>query len=168
MNRFSLPIATALMIAACARPNVGPEPSLAPRAAEAIDPRVAIPSDVPMGRVDPALASRLAALVGEANAALPAFNARLAEAERLAAVAGSSGSEAWIAAQQALSRVIEQHGATTRVAADIDELAAKRLTAQRWLAPADQQAISDAGAQVRVLSDAQADAIERLRSRTSG
>ena len=166
MKRFALSVVAAAALAtACARPDIGPEPSLAPRAAEAIDPRVAIPSDMPMGTVDPALARRLAALVGETNAALPAFNDRLGEAERLAAAAGPATSESWIAAQQSLSRLIEQHGATTRIAADIDALAAIRLTEQRWLAPADRQAIADAAGQVAVLSDAQADAIDRVRER---
>ena len=170
MKRFAVPLSAAIIIiavlaASWARPNIGPEPSLAPRAAEAIDPRVAIPSEVPMGSVDPALAGRLAALVGKANAALPAFNTRLGEAERLAATAGPATSESWIAAQQSLSRLIEQHGATTGIAADIDALAAIRLTEQRWLAPADRQAIADAARQLAVLSEAQADAIERIRGR---
>ena len=164
MKRFIL-LAAAILATACARSNIGPEPSLAPRAAEAIDPRVAIPADVPMGSVDPALAKRLAALVGEANAAIPAFNTRLGEAERLAVAAGPATSESWIAAQQSLSRLIEQHGATTRVAAEIDALAATRLKEQRWLAPADREAIAAAGGEVGALSDAQTAAIERLRER---
>ena len=165
MKRFALPAAAAILATACVRPDIGPEPSLAPRAAEAIDPRVTIPSDVPMGRVDAALASRLAALVGEANAALPAFGARLAEAERLAAAAGPAASESWIVAQQSLSRLTEQHGATTRAAAEIDALAATRLEEQRWLAPADREAIAAAAATVASLSEMQAAAIERLRER---
>ena len=54
-------------------------------------------------------------------------------------------------------------GVTTRVAADIDELAATRLKTQRWIAPADREAIAAAAADVAVLSAAQAAAIERLR-----
>ncbi|MEO6113844.1 MAG: hypothetical protein ABIP07_05290 [Sphingomicrobium sp.] len=165
MKRFALPVAAAALISACARPDIGPEPSLAPRAAEAIDPRVAIPSEVPMGSVDVSLAGRLAALVAEARAAAPAFEASRAEAERLASAAGPAESDSWIAAQQALSRTGGQHGVTTRVAADIDELAATRLKAQRWISPADREAIAAAAADVAVLSEAQAAAIERLRDR---
>ena len=163
MKRLAIPVAIAALIGACARPDIGPEPSLAPRAAEAIDPRVAIPSEVPMGNVDLGLMGRLAALVAEARAAAPAFDARRAEAERLASAAGPATSESWIAAQLALSRVGGQHGVTTRVAADIDELAATRLKTQRWIAPADREAIAAAAADVAVLSAAQAAAIERLR-----
>ena len=165
MKRFALPVAVAAVVAGCARPDIGPEPSLAPRAAEAIDPRVAIPSEVPMGSVDAALAGRLAALIGEARAAEPGFAARLGESERVAASAGPAGSEGWIAAQQSLSKLIEQHGVTTRVAADIDELAATRLKAQRWLAPADREAISRAAGDVAAISNAQDAAIARLRER---
>ena len=165
MKRFALPVAVAAVVTGCARPDVGPEPSLAPRAAEAIDPRVAIPSEVPMGSVDAALAGRLTALVGKARAAEPGFAARLGESERVAASAGAAGSEGWIAAQQSLSKLIEQHGVTTRVAADIDELAATRLKAQRWLAPSDREAITRAAADVAAISKAQDAAIKRLSER---
>lgn len=164
MKRLALTVAIAATLTSCARPDIGPEPSLAPRAAEAIDPRVAVPSEVPMGSVGPALANRLAALVAEARAAAPAFNARRAEAERLASAAGPATSDSWIAAQLALSRAGAQHGVTTRVAADIDELAATRLKTQRWISPADREAIAAAAADVAVLSEAQAAAIARLRN----
>ena len=165
MKRFALPVAVVAAVTACARPDIGPGPSLAPRAAEAIDPRVASPSEVPVGSVDAVLASRLAALVGEARAAQPGFAARLGESERLTATAGAAGSEGWIAAQQSLSKLIEQHGVTTRVAADIDELAATRLKAQRWLAPADREAITRAAGDVAAISNAQDATINRLRQR---
>ena len=165
MKRFALPVAVVAAVTACARPDIGPEPSLAPRAAEAIDPRVAIPAEVPMGSVDAVLASRLAALVGDARAAQPGFTARLGESERVVAAAGAAGSEGWIAAQQSLSKLIEQHGVTTRVAADIDELAATKLKAQRWLAPADREAITRASGDVAAISNAQDATINRLRQR---
>lgn len=164
MMRFA-PAAALALLAACTRPGMGPEPSLAPRAAEAIDPRVAIPSDVPIGSVDPALASRLSALVREAHAAAPQFAALREEADRVAAAAGAAGSESWIAAQQALSRAVAQRGVTARVAADIDEIAATRLKNQRWIAPADQAAMAAAAAEVTAISDAQANGIQQIRER---
>jgi hypothetical protein len=150
--------------AACAGPSM-PEPSLAPRAAEAIDPRVPIPDAIPSGTVDPALASRLGELVGEARAGAPLFDARQANAERLAAAGGPTASEGWVAAQQALSMLIEQFGVTTRAAANIDGLASTRLEGQRWIKPADQQAIARAAAEVGAISDRQAAAIDRLKDR---
>lgn len=168
MKRYALPVfAAAALISACARPDIGPEPSLAPRAAEAIDPRVAIPSDVPMGSVDPALASRLAALVGEAHAAAPGFAALRADADRLADAAGPAPSESWIAAQLALSRLVAQQGVTARIAADIDAIAATRIKEQRWIAPADREAIAAAAAEVWAISDAQSNGIQQIRVRLS-
>ena len=160
----SLPFLIVLpLIAGCSTPPpIGP--SLAPRPAEAIDPRLPISSEAPTGTVDPQLAGRLSALVGEVRSAVPAFEAREAEAVRLAAAAGPDASESWIAAEQALSRLIEQHGVTTRAAADIDALASSRLEAQRWITPADRQAIAAAASEVAAVSARQAGAIDRLRA----
>ena len=71
-------------------------------------------------------------------------------------------SESWIAAEQALSRLIEQYGVTTRAAADIDALASGRLEGQRWIEPADREVIAAASAEVAAISQAQSEAIRRL------
>ena len=152
-----------LLLAACSTPNAGPEPSLAPRAAEAIDPRVPVPGDVPLGPVTPAVAARLDALVSAVRAGSSEFDPRAAEATRLAAAAGPEASESWIAAQQSLSRLIGQYGVTTQAAADIDGLAASQLKAQGWIRPADREAIAAAAAQVGAINQAQAAAIARIR-----
>lgn len=159
----SLPLLFAASLVAACSITTSPEPSLAPRAAEAIDPRLPIPDEEPVGNVDPALANQLAALVAEVRSAQPAFDAREAEANRLAAAAGAVASESWIAAEQALSRLVEQHGMTTRAAADIDALASARLESQRWIAPADRQAIAAAASDVGSISARQAGAIDRLK-----
>lgn len=138
------------------------EPSLAPRAAESIDPRLPVPDAQPTGPVDAELAARLNDLVEAARAAAPRFNAQESEATRLAAAAGPMASESWIAAQQALSRLVEQHGITTRTAGDIDALAANRLESQHWIRPADQQAIAAAAAEVASINGAQSEAIQRI------
>ena len=159
--RSILLLLTAFTVAGCST-SPGPEPSLGPRAAEAIDPRLPILETAPTGSVDPALAAQLQALVSTALAASPAFDARAAEANRLAAAAGPMASESWVAAEQALSRLVEQYGETTRVAGDIDALAANRLEGQRWVSPADRSAIAAAAAEVAAISDPQAAAIDRL------
>jgi hypothetical protein len=161
MRRFLLLLAVPFT-AGCST-TTSPEPSLAPRAAEAIDPRLPISGDVPSGPVEPALAGRLSALVNEVRNAVPAFEAREAEASRLAAAAGPVASESWIAAEQALSRLVEQHGVTTRSAADIDALASSRLASKRWIAPADREAIEVAAAEVASIGARQAEAIDRLK-----
>src|SRR5687767_5148477 len=101
------------LLAACST-TTSPEPSLAPRAAEAIDPRVPISDETPPGTLDPALTGRLSVLVAEVRSGAPAFVAREAEASRLAAAAGPMASESWIAAELALTRLVEQYGVTTR------------------------------------------------------
>ena len=161
--RSPLALLALLMIAGCSTPGTGPEPSLAPRAAEAIDPRVPIPDTVPAGPADPALARQIDALLAEARAGEAAFSAREAEASRLAATAGPASSESWVAAQQALSRLVEQFGVTTRVAADVDALASGRLESNRWINPADRDSIARAAMAVAAISEPQAAAIAQIR-----
>ena len=163
MRPIVLLFATA-SIAACSTPSNGPEPSLAPRAAEAIDPRLPVPGDLPPVTVDPMLASALQQAIDEVKAGVGSFDTRQAVAERLAASAGQMASESWVAAQQALSLLIEQYGVTTRVAGNIDGLASARLEAQHWIRPSDQQAIASAAAEVATISDAQSAAIDRLKN----
>jgi hypothetical protein len=164
MRRLA-PLFAILLLSACSTASSGPQPSLAPRAAEAIDPRVPIPNTVPSGPVDAALAGRLDALVGQARGGVSKFETKRADAERLAAAAGPTASESWIAAQQALSLLVEQFGVTTKAASEIDALAASRIEGQHWIRPADQQAIAAAAAEVGAINEAQAAVISRLRDR---
>ena len=91
------------LLGACATPMPAGSPSLAPRAAEAIDPRVPVPDALVVGPADATLKSKLAALVDQATSGDAAFRGVIDNAERLAAAAGAQSSESWIAAQQALS-----------------------------------------------------------------
>src|SRR5262245_52537641 len=91
------------LLSACSKPMPAGSPSLAPRAAEAIDPRVPIPNELVVGPVDATLKAKLATLVDQAKAGDAAFRGVIDNAERLAAAAGGQSSESWIAAQQALS-----------------------------------------------------------------
>jgi hypothetical protein len=152
------------LIPACSAPHAGSQPSLAPRPTEAIDPRVPIASDGPSGAANAELAGQLAAQVDAARSGVPAFNARQEAAERLAAGAGPMASESWVAAEGALSLLVEQYGVTTRAAANIDELGSSRLQNQRWISLADQQALAAAAAEVAAISNSQAGAIDRLKN----
>jgi hypothetical protein len=156
-----------LALAACSAPS-GPVPSLAPRAAEAIDPRVPIPSTPPSGTVDPALERRLAELLGQVRAGDQAFIAAANEAERLVAAAGGPGSESWIAAQQAVSALVGARGPTTRALSDIDAIAAQRLETAGWITPANQAAIEAAASQATAIDQRQAALIESLQARLGG
>ncbi|HKC03543.1 MAG TPA: hypothetical protein VKC17_09600, partial [Sphingomicrobium sp.] len=100
-NILALPLLL-LTATSCAGPG-GPPPSLLPRAAEAIDPRVPVERPLNDRPVNAALAARLAELVSQARAGDAAFGPAAAEAERLAGVSGEARSEAWVAAQEALT-----------------------------------------------------------------
>lgn len=151
-----------LPLAAGCTMTSSPEPSLGPRAAEEIDPRVPIPDSVDLTPADPALARTLGDYVATVRGGMAQFDARETQAARLAESAGPMASESWVAAQQALSRLVEHYGVTTRAAAEIDALAAGRLKNQRWIRPADRQAIAAAAAEVEAISSSQHAAIDRL------
>lgn len=161
--RILLPLAVILLGSACAAPRGFP--SLAPRAAEAIDPRVPILADPSPGSVDPAMRAALAEAVARARAGRSQFDALAQRATALAAAAGPRQSESWVVAQQALSALGAQHGVTTAALADIDALAAERIDKERWLVPATRAAIEAAAAEVGAINNAQRATIQRLGAR---
>jgi hypothetical protein len=73
-------------------------------------------------------------------------------------------SESWVAAQQSLSRLVEQQGVTARAAADVDALAATRLQTNKWLTPADQAAVRAAQETIAAIAAPQLATIDRLRN----
>ncbi|GAA3892951.1 hypothetical protein GCM10022276_10180 [Sphingomonas limnosediminicola] len=151
-------------LGACSTPG-GQYPSLQPRAAENIDPRVPVERPMNDRPVTPALASRLAELVSTARGADAAFQSAADTAERLAANAGGPQSEGWIAAQEALSSAIAATGPTRLALGDIDGLGATKLQSQGGLAPSDLAAIKDAGAEVGALDARQAARIKAIQLR---
>lgn len=165
MRNISL-LALALL-AACTTPASN-APSLAPRAAEAIDPRLPIADTVPAGPASAALVARLDALVAQAQAGDAAFRPVADEAERMAAAAGGQQSESWIAAQQALSAAVAARAPVTTALGDIDALGSTELETKGGVAPADQAAIAAAAARVGTIDRRQAALIERLQRRLGG
>jgi hypothetical protein len=162
MRRTPLPLFLALT--ACASAG-GPYPSLQPRAAEAIDPRVPVVRPINDRPVTAALEAQLAALVGQARAGQAAFEPAAADAERLASAAGPPQSESWIAAEQALSAAIAARGATANALGDIDSLSATLLQSQGGIAPNDLAAIKRAAAEISAIAGAQADRIAAIQRR---
>jgi hypothetical protein len=160
MRRLALLLLIAL--GACSAPG-GPYPSLQPRAAEAIDPRVPIVRPVNDRPVTAALAERLSGLVGAAHSGDAAFDRAAANAEHLAAGAGAPQSEGWIAAQEALTAAIAARKPTTTALGDIDNLAASALQEQSGLAPSDLAAIKRAQAEVGALDARQAARIDAIK-----
>ena len=148
----------------CAGPG-GATPSLMPRSAEKVDPRVPVERPMNDAPVNAALAARLAALVAEARSGDAAFGPAVAQAQRLAGAAGAAQGEAWIAAQVALSAAIAARAPTATALGDIDALGAGKLQAQGGLNPADLAAIKDAGSAVGAIDQRQAEAIAAIKAR---
>ena len=166
--RRSLPLLTSsMLLASCAAPLAN-TPSLAPRTAETLDPRLPVAGEVVITPADPALEARLAELVRLARQGDSAFAAAAAEAERLAAAAGGPQSEAWVVAQQALSVAVAARGQTTRAMGDIDEIAATRIANDRGIAPGNLAAIRSAAFEVSAIDRRQAERIDRLQARLRG
>src|SRR6188508_651559 len=117
----ALPILLLTMLSSCASPETN-APSLAPRAAEAIDPRVPVPDPVIPMTPAAGLVAQLDKLVAQAVAGDQAFQPLVAHAQELASAAGPKESESWIAAQQALSAAVAARAAVTAAAGDIDAL----------------------------------------------
>ena len=162
MRRVALLSMAALT--ACASPG-GPYPSLQPRAAEAIDPRLPVVRPINDRPVTAGLASRLAALVGQAQSGNAAFGSAASEAERLAAAAGPPQSEGWIAAEEALTAAIAARRATATALGDIDAIAGSALQTQRGIAPNDLAAIRSAAAEVASLDQRQSERIDAIQKR---
>jgi len=162
--RTRVPI-TLLVFALAGCASSAAPPSLLPRAAEAIDPRVPVMRPMNDRPVDPALARRLAELVGQARSGDAAFRPAAAEAARLADAAGREHDDSWVAAQEALSRAVAARAPTARALGDIDALGADALAEKRGLAPADLAAIKDAAAEAAALDQRQADTIAAIQRR---
>ena len=156
-------IATAAL-GACSTPG-GPYPSLAPRAGEAVDPRVPVERPINDRPVTPTLAARLAELVSDAERGQAAFAPLAAKAEQLAGSAGGPQSEGWVAAQEALSAAIAARGPTARALGDADAIGGDLLEQQRGLAPTDLAAIQRAQTEVGALDERQSDRIKAVQNR---
>ncbi|MFN2474316.1 MAG: hypothetical protein ABR588_10430 [Sphingomicrobium sp.] len=115
-----------LLLGACSTRGIHP-PSLAPRAAEAIDPRLPVERPLVQRPVDAGVRSRLAALIDEARAGEAAFRMAYGPAERAAGAAGAPQSESWIAAQELLSALEAARAPTSRAVGEIDALAGERV-----------------------------------------
>jgi hypothetical protein len=151
-----------LIMSACTTPG-GPYPSLQPREAEKIDPRVPVVRPMNMRPASATLTERLAGLVGQAESGQAVFDGAASQAERLAAAAGPRQGEGWIAAQEALTAAIAARKPATQALGDIDEIAANALQTQRGIAPNDLAAIQNAAAKVGVIDKRQADRIHAVQ-----
>lgn len=164
MRSIDLSVLATLALGACTTPS-GPYPSLQPRAAESIDPRLPVNRPMNDRPVAPALANQLAQLIEQAHDGDAAFSPKAAEAERLANAAGGRHSEGWIAAQEALSAAVAAAGPTRIALTDIDAIGATALQTNGGISPNDLAAIKSAGAEVGAIDQRQADRIKAIQRR---
>ena len=157
-------IATAAALGGCSKVG-GPYPSLQPRSAEAIDPRLPVAPLSSPGAVTSDLTRQLDALLGQARAGDAAFRPAMTRAERLAGSAGARQSESWILAQQALSAATAARGSTTRALGDLDALAARQLEQSGTIATADLAAVQQAEAAISSIARAQQERIDAVARR---
>ena len=161
--RFLLPAAALLcpLMGSCAAS--GPYPSLLPRPEELDRNKTAPQASVaPPTPADPALASRIEQLLANARGGETTFRAELPRTESLVAAAGAPGSDRWIEAQQALSRLEAARSSTTVAASELDALARTRVEANPAGVGADAASIAAAIDQVHRLTEGQDQAIARL------
>jgi hypothetical protein len=140
-------------------------PSLAPRAAEAIDPRLPIPDRVDSSPADAAFGITLRQLVTAGRSGTARFDQAMATAERLATSVGPARSESWIAAQEALSAAVAERYSVTAALAAIDALAAQRVAARGGMSPADQQQFDDAARSLSPIDARQAARVDAVQRR---
>jgi hypothetical protein len=154
-------------LAGCSGPEVN-APSLAPRPAEAIDPRVPVAEAPVPTAPSPELAQKLDSLVAQALAGDEAFRPAAADAERLAAAAGPPQSESWVAAQNALSVAVAARQPVTHALGEIVALGADRIQKLGGMTAADLAAVDSASARVGEIDDREAGVIDRIQARLGG
>jgi hypothetical protein len=157
-----LALLAAALVAGCA--TEGEFPSLAPREAERVYAEEARspPPKAPVLPDDPAIAERAAALVAAGRGGNEAYESAMAAARRLVSAAGAPGTESWIAAQQAVSRVEAARAETVNALADLDRLAIAEAGSPP-LSDADFARLTSATAELQQLADRQHEALARLR-----
>ena len=136
-------------------------PSLEPRPGERLSNDEPVRQTVPVPP-DPALSAQAAELVAAARRGQAEFEAALAEARAKVARAGAAGSDSWIEAQQAISRLEAARASTSRALADLDKLSIER--ANRPTNSAEFQDLLRAVELAQSLALAQHAEIDRLRA----
>lgn len=164
MRHPALALLFSALVAGCSASS-GTIPSLAPRAAEQIDPRVPVERPLNDRPVAPGLAVRLGVLVAQARSGETGFEAAIAAARRAADAAGARESESWIVAQEALSAAVKAREPAAMAISEIDSIGAELLVAQGGLAPADLAAIESAAEVAGTINRRQAEAVAAIQAR---
>jgi hypothetical protein len=149
----------ALLLSGCV--SQGPFPSLAPRPGEGMDLTVEPVRTPPVVAGDPALQARIAELLAIARNGARDFDSAYGTASRAARTPGPQGSDRWIEAQQALSRLEASRTDTTRALAELDAL--RLAQADRPTSAADQEALRAALEACERIADDQQARLDALR-----
>jgi hypothetical protein len=148
-----------LLTSACA--TTGDFPSLAKRPYESGGQSSPVAEAPTPASADPSLLTRLEKIVGQAEAAQPAFQSALAKAQIVARSAAGAApqSESWIAMQMEISNLERYRTPVREAMSDMD---GEYRTASMAQKPADAAAIKGAMERVRAVDDVQADAVATL------
>ena len=152
------------LLGACSKSTLNP-PSLAPRAAEKIDPRIPVQHPIVKRGANLTLAGKLAALLNEAEQGDAAFREALGPAQRAVGAAGKSRGESWVTAQQEISALQSARAPTTRAAAAIDALAGDAIKADSGIDADELDAIQRASQEADAMAARQASEIAALSAR---
>ena len=114
-------LAPLLVLAAGGCTTGGNFPSLAPRPVEQLSFEEVVKVDPPVA-ADPALSARAIALLAEARQGDGAFDAAYGQALPQVRAGGAVGSDSWVQAQEAISRVEAARKGTSGALADLDRL----------------------------------------------
>ena len=179
LPRLPLTFASAALLSACAAQV--PFPSLSPRAAEyelagrPVPPCIAgspAPNDrqggsgLAQAAPDPQLGAELARLLAQARRGQAEFDQILSGARTRIARAGTSGSDAWVAAQQDVSRLEAARAPTIDALAALEALVLAR--SNLGANDADRMSAIAAAEDVRRLAEGQQAEIDRLSASLSG
>ena len=161
--RLPIILVMTAIASACSAPGVD-APSLSPRSAETIDPRVPVPDSVLRSTPDPQLVDQLASLVASARAGDGDFRAAADVAAGLASKAGAAESESWVLAQQALSVAVAAREQVAHAAGDLDALSAARVRQFGSIGAADLRAIQAASAEITALDRSEAARVSEIQA----
>jgi hypothetical protein len=160
MNGRFLALAALLAAGLAGCVSQGPFPSLAPRPAEQEDWTEEPVHAAPVVADDATLRPRIASLVAEAREGERAFAADLPAARRATALPGPEGSDSWIEAQQAISRLQAARGRTDDAAAELHQMRLAR--SGQPTSAADLAALDAAIEQVGTIAERQQREMDRI------